>query len=60
VIRTAWLVLKKDLTVEVRSLEIAYTTLFFAVSCVLFFAYPAHQILNNRRVIGASELFNSL
>jgi heme exporter protein B len=39
VIRIAWLVLKKDLTVEVRSLEIAYTTLFFAVSCVLFFAF---------------------
>ena len=38
-IRTAWLVLKKDLTVEVRSLEIAYTTLFFAISCVLFFAF---------------------
>jgi len=38
-IRTAWLVLKKDLTVEVRSLEIAYTTLFFAVSCILFFAF---------------------
>ncbi len=37
--RTAWLILKKDLTVEVRSLEIAYTTLFFAVSCVLFFAF---------------------
>ena len=38
-IRIAWLVLKKDLTVEVRSLEIAYTTLFFAVSCVLVFAF---------------------
>ena len=38
-IRIAWLVLKKDLTVEVRSLEIAYTTLFFAISCVLFFAF---------------------
>ena len=38
-IRTAWLILRKDLTVEVRSLEIAYTTLFFAVSCVLFFAF---------------------
>jgi heme exporter protein CcmB len=25
--------------VEVRSLEIAYTTLFFAISCVLFFAF---------------------
>jgi heme exporter protein B len=38
-VRTAWLILRKDLTVEVRSLEIAYTTLFFAVSCVLFFAF---------------------
>jgi heme exporter protein CcmB len=37
--RIAWLVLRKDLTVEVRSLEIAYTTLFFAVSCVLVFAF---------------------
>jgi heme exporter protein B len=37
--RTAWLVLRKDLTVEVRSREIAYTTLFFAVSCVLVFAF---------------------
>ena len=35
----AWLVLRKDLTVEVRSLEIAYTTIFFAVSCVLVFAF---------------------
>jgi ABC-type transport system involved in cytochrome c biogenesis permease component len=32
-------VLRKDLTVEVRSGEIAYTTLFFAVSCVLIFAF---------------------
>jgi heme exporter protein B len=36
--RVAWLVLRKDLTVEVRSFEIVATTLFFAVSCVLFFA----------------------
>jgi heme exporter protein CcmB len=34
-----WLILRKDLTVEVRSGEIAYTTLFFAVSCVLVFAF---------------------
>ena len=34
----AWIVVKKDLTVEVRSREILYTTLFFAVSCVLVFA----------------------
>ncbi len=37
--RVAWIVLRKDLTVEVRSREIAYTTLFFAVSCVLVFAF---------------------
>ena len=37
--RVAWLILRKDLTVEVRSREIAYTTLFFAVACVLVFAF---------------------
>jgi heme exporter protein CcmB len=37
--RVVWLVLRKDLTIEVRSREIAYTTLFFAVSCVLVFAF---------------------
>ena len=37
--RTAWLILRKDLTVEVRSREIVYTTLFFAVACVLVFAF---------------------
>lgn len=34
-----WLIVRKDLTVEVRSREIAYTTLFFAVSCALVFAF---------------------
>jgi len=38
-LRTAWLVTRKDLTVELRSREIVYTTLFFAVSCVLVFAF---------------------
>jgi heme exporter protein B len=37
--RTAWLVLRKDLTVEFRSREIVYTTLFFAASVVLVFAF---------------------
>jgi heme exporter protein CcmB len=37
--RAVWLILRKDLTVEVRSGEIAYTTLFFAVSCLLMFAF---------------------
>jgi heme exporter protein CcmB len=38
-LRCAWLILRKDLTVEVRSREIVYTTLFFAVSCILVFAF---------------------
>lgn len=37
--RTAWRVLRKDLTVEVRSLEIVLTTLFFAVSTVMVFSF---------------------
>jgi ABC-type transport system involved in cytochrome c biogenesis permease component len=37
--RLAWMILRKDLTVDVRSGEIAYTTLFFAVACVLIFAF---------------------
>jgi heme exporter protein CcmB len=39
VLHAIWLIVRKDLTVEVRSREIAYTTLFFAVSCVLIFAF---------------------
>ena len=41
--RIVWLLLRKDFTVEVRSLEIAYTTVFFAVSCVLVFAFALVQ-----------------
>lgn len=37
-LRVSWIVLRKDLTVEMRSLEILSTSLFFAVSVVLFFA----------------------
>jgi heme exporter protein CcmB len=37
--RIALLVARKDLTIEVRSREILYTTLFFAVACVLVFAF---------------------
>ena len=36
---TVWLVTRKDLLIEVRSREILYTTLFFAVSSVLVFAF---------------------
>src|SRR3954451_9819532 len=37
--RTAWLVLKKDMAIEAKSWEVLTTTLFFAVSCVLIFAF---------------------
>jgi heme exporter protein CcmB len=37
--RIVWLIVRKDVTIEVRSREIAYTSLFFAVSCVLVFAF---------------------
>ena len=37
-LRTALLVLRKDVAIEVKSREILYTTLLFAVSCVLVFA----------------------
>jgi heme exporter protein CcmB len=36
---TVLLIVQKDLAVEVRSREIVYTTAFFAVSCVLVFAF---------------------
>ena len=38
-LRVAWVVMRKDLTVEMRSREIVYTTVFFAASCVLVFAF---------------------
>ena len=38
-LRVALLVLRKDFAIEVRSREILYTTLFFALSCVLIFAF---------------------
>jgi len=38
-LHAAWAVARKDLTVEIRSREIVYTTAFFAVACVLVFAF---------------------
>jgi heme exporter protein CcmB len=38
-IQTVWLMTRKDLLIEARSREILFTTLFFAVSCVLVFAF---------------------
>ena len=38
-LRTVWLVVQKDLVIELRSRELLYTTLFFAISCVLVFSF---------------------
>src|SRR3970282_65452 len=38
-LQTVWLVTRKDILIEARSREIFFTTLFFAVSCVLVFAF---------------------
>ena len=38
-LRSVWLVMEKDLRVEFRSLEVFYTTAFFAVASVLVFAF---------------------
>lgn len=39
ILRAAWIIARKDLLVEARSRELVYTTLFFAVACVLVFAF---------------------
>ena len=38
-VRVAWLVVRKDIAVEVRSWELVSTTVFFAFACVLVFAF---------------------
>jgi heme exporter protein CcmB len=38
-VRAVWEVTRKDLLVEARTREILYTTVFFAVACVLVFAF---------------------
>ena len=38
-IKTALLVLKKDFAIEVKSGEMFYTTLLFAIACVMIFAF---------------------
>jgi heme exporter protein CcmB len=51
-IRAVWLVIRKDLLIELRSREIFYTTVFFAVSCVLVFSFGFVQ--EGRAVEGAA------
>ena len=38
-LRIVWIVVKKDITVEVRSLELLSTTIFFAITVVLMFSF---------------------
>lgn len=38
-LRVALLILKKDVAIEVKSLEILLTTLFFALSCIIVFSF---------------------
>jgi len=47
--RTAWLVLRKDVAIEAKSWEVVTTTLFFAVSCVLIFAFA---LVKDARAVG--------
>lgn len=49
--RIAWLVMRKDIRVESRSREILYTTIFFAISCVLVFSFAFVRV--GRPVEGA-------
>ena len=51
-IQAVWLVIRKDLRIELRSREILYTTLFFAISCVLVFSFGFVQ--EGRAVEGAA------
>jgi heme exporter protein B len=50
--RTAWLVMQKDLTIEIRSREIVSTTVFFALSCVLVSAFAL--VRDGRTVVDAA------
>ena len=39
VLRAAWIIARKDVRVEARSRELLYTTIFFAIACVLVFSF---------------------
>ena len=51
-IRFALLIARKDLLVEARSRELAYTTLFFAVACVLVFSFAF--VVEGKAIDGAA------
>jgi heme exporter protein CcmB len=59
-LRAVWLIVTKDVTVEVRSRELAYTTLFFAVSCVLVFAFSLVQEGRAAQGVGPGVLWMAI
>ncbi len=50
--RVAWLIWRKDLIVELRTREILSTTVFFALSCVVVFAFAL--VRDGRTVVDAA------
>ena len=56
-LKTALLVLKKDVAIEVKSREILYTTVFFAVSCVVIFSFALLKQGEVREDVGAGILW---
>ena len=56
-LKTALLVLRKDVAIEVKSREIVYTTLFFAVSCVVIFSFSLLKQGEVREGLGAGILW---
>lgn len=58
--RVAWLIVRKDLAVEIRSRELLYTTIFFAVSCVLVFAFALVREGQPIADVGAGVLWVAL
>ena len=56
-LKVALLVLKKDVAIEIKSREILYTTLFFAVSCVVIFSFALLKQGEVREGVGAGILW---
>ncbi len=59
-LRAIWLIVRKDVTVEVRSRELAYTTVFFAISCVLVFAFSLVQEGRAAQGVGPGVLWMAI
>lgn len=58
--RVAWLIVRKDLAVEIRSRELLFTTIFFAISCVLVFSFALVREGQPVTDVGAGVLWVAL